>query len=50
MASIACMVFSVIFDIRTPYLPFPNSVKYIGSTKSTLYASAESLVSVTVSV
>ena len=47
---ILCMVFIVIFGTMTPYLLFLNGVKYIGPTKSSLYASAEPLASTIVSV
>ncbi len=47
---VACMVFIVIFGTMTPYLLFLNGVKYIGPTKSSLYASAEPLASTIVSV
>ena len=50
LAGIACMVFIVIFGTMTPYLLFLNGVKYIGPTKSSLYASAEPLASTIVSV
>lgn len=47
---IASMVFIVLFGTMTPYLLFLNGVKYIGPTKSSLYASAEPLASTIVSV
>lgn len=50
MSGIACMVFIVIFGTMTPYLLFLNGVKYIGPTKSSLFASAEPLASTIVSV
>ena len=50
LAGIACMVFIVFFGTMTPYLLFLNGVKYIGPTKSSLYASAEPLASTIVSV
>ena len=50
MAGVAAMVFIVIFGTMTPYLLFLNGVKYIGPTKSSLYASAEPLASTIVSV
>ena len=50
LPGILCMVFIVIFGTMTPYLLFLNGVKYIGPTKSSLYASAEPLASTIVSV
>ena len=50
LPGVACMVFIVIFGTMTPYLLFLNGVKYIGPTKSSLYASAEPLASTIVSV
>lgn len=47
---IAAMIFVVVFGTMTPYLLFLNGVKYIGPTKSSLYASAEPLASTIVSV
>lgn len=49
-ASVWCMIFVVVFGTMTPYLLFLNGVKYIGPTKSSLYASAEPLASTVVSV
>ena len=48
--SVICMVFIVVLGTMTPYLLFLNGVKYIGPTKSSLYASAEPLASTIVSV
>ena len=50
LTGILCMVFIVLFGTMTPYLLFLNGVKYIGPTKSSLYASAEPLASTIVSV
>ena len=50
MAGVAAMIFIIIFGTMTPYLLFLNGVKYIGPTKSSLYASAEPLASTIVSV
>ncbi len=50
MGGIAAMVFIVLFGTLTPYLLFLNGVKYIGPTKSSLYASEEPLASTIVSV
>ena len=50
MASVICMIFVVVLGTMTPYLLFLNGVKYIGPTKSSLYASAEPLASTIVSV
>lgn len=44
------MIFVVVLGTMTPYLLFLNGVKYIGPTKSSLYASAEPLASTIVSV
>lgn len=49
-AAVLAMVFIVIFGTTVPYLMFLNGVKYIGPTKSSLYASAEPLASTVVSV
>lgn len=40
-STVLAMVFIVIFGTTIPYLMFLNGVKYIGPTKSSLYASAE---------
>ena len=50
LTGVLCMVFIVLFGTMTPYLLFLNGVKYIGPTKSSLYASAEPLASTIVSV
>lgn len=50
ISGVACMVFIIVFGTMTPYLLFLNGVKYIGPTKSSLYASAEPLASTIVSV
>lgn len=50
MSGIACLIFIIIFGTMTPYLMFLNGVKYIGPTKSSLFASAEPLASTIVSV
>ena len=49
-STVLAMVFIVIFGTTIPYLMFLNGVKYIGPTKSSLYASAEPLASTVVSV
>lgn len=49
-STVLAMVFIVIFGTTIPYLMFLNGVKYIGPTKSSLYASAEPLASTIVSV
>ncbi len=49
-SGILCMAFVVVLGTMTPYLLFLNGVKYIGPTKSSLYASAEPLASTIVSV
>ncbi len=50
MISISCFVFIIILGTVVPYLMFLNGVKYIGPTKSSLYASVEPLSSTIVSV
>ena len=50
ISCIITMSFVVIFGTMVPYLLFLNGVKYIGPTKSSLYASAEPLASTIVSV
>ena len=47
---VLAMLFIVILGTTIPYLMFLNGVKYIGPTKSSLYASAEPLASTVVSV
>ena len=49
-SGVAAMVFIIIFGTMTPYLLFLNGVKYIGPTKSSLFASAEPIASTIVSV
>ena len=49
-STLLAMGFIVIFGTTIPYLMFLNGVKYIGPTKSSLYASAEPLASTVVSV
>jgi len=49
-ASILCFVFIIVFGTMVPYMMFLNGVKYIGPTKSSLYASVEPLSSTIVSV
>lgn len=47
---IFCLVFIIVFGTMVPYMMFLNGVKYIGPTKSSLYASVEPLSSTIVSV
>ncbi len=47
---VLAMAFIIILGTTVPYLMFLNGVKYIGPTKSSLYASAEPLASAVVSV
>ena len=49
-STLLAMGFIVILGTTVPYLMFLNGVKYIGPTKSSLYASAEPLASTVVSV
>ncbi len=48
--SLFCLIFIIIFGTMVPYMMFLNGVKYIGPTKSSLYASVEPLSSTVVSV
>lgn len=50
LSTILCLIFVVIFGTMTPYLLFLDGVRYIGPTKSSLYASVEPLSSTVVSV
>ncbi|MDO4531461.1 MAG: EamA family transporter [Bacillota bacterium] len=50
LPGVAAMVFIILFGTMTPYLLFLNGVKYIGPTKSSLFASAEPIASTVVSV
>ncbi len=49
-SGVLCLLFVVVLGTMVPYLMFLNGVKYIGPTKSSLYASAEPLASTLVSV
>lgn len=48
--SLFCLIFIIIFGTMVPYMMFLNGVKYIGPTKSSLYASVEPLSSTVVSL
>ncbi|MGN0135172.1 EamA family transporter [Anaerotignum sp.] len=48
--SVFCLIFIIVFGTMVPYMMFLNGVKYIGPTKSSLYASVEPLSSTIVSV
>lgn len=48
--SVFCLIFIIVFGTMVPYMMFLNGVKYIGPTKSSLYASVEPLSSTVVSV
>lgn len=50
ISGVAAMGFIVFFGTLIPYLLFLNGVKYIGPTKSSLFASAEPIASTIVSV
>ena len=50
ISGVAAMLFIVFFGTLVPYLLFLNGVKYIGPTKSSLFASAEPIASTIVSV
>ncbi len=50
LSTILCLIFVIFLGTMTPYLLFLDGVRYIGPTKSSLYASVEPLSSTVVSV